>query len=325
MLIKILSQLLNKKSFKNFYLASNDEKLYILDLLNKNFKHYILDPIKFYRYVEYKLGKRIKFIEEDDKKDFYEFFLHLIKNNIVLISLYDEEYKRSSTLFCFKFFNKFIECICKLFDKVIEYADGDIHKLMNRKIKITFFVLPAFEVTGSMYQFFNDFEEGYVEIKASFGVIHDSNNTFDFYVVDKQNKKIINQNITSQKSMNIIYKSQIINVDIPYKWQREKKLTEKNINQLLEIFEIIKQEVKKPIEIYYGILNKKIYIYDINLEYDGVSDYLNYQIEGQQYRLNNLLYQIQQGHQKDIKEDLKNSQFLLNNNKNLIKKLNTKL
>lgn len=302
--------------FKYIYPSLEDDSLFLLDKFNhgKNL-HFILGANVFSSYVQRYFQKKtsqILNVAEDILADLLEFFHKKIKDKLVRITVFDNFYKRRTYLFNFKYFSKFLEFINFIFSEIRTTSDCDYLELLNKKVKMTFFEVKAFEVSGSVFQYFEDGIENNIEIKASFGVVHDSTTSSDFYFLDPKTFQSIKEEITRQKRMKILYKNKIEEVDIPYDWQRVYKLDSRDITQVLEVFKSTKKLIGKPFELYFGFLGKKLYITGINFEYDGVIDFTDFQIlEGGEYHTKNFMNEIKNNIHLEISEDFSKNLSIL--------------
>ncbi|MCS7317792.1 MAG: hypothetical protein NZZ41_05745 [Candidatus Dojkabacteria bacterium] len=261
--------------------AQYDQELYFLDLYNPRKIHYLLTSNVFVDFCNNKLNLTNQFLIDaelsneilSELKVFYSKFL---MNKVIQASVFIDLHKFTTNVISFNHdFYYFVNEILQFYENIV-VKDGrfSFDTLSKKNVNILLTKLLPYSVSGSIFQYFDSMNEFDIEIRSSFGVIHDSTSVADIHIIDPISLQVKRSEVVRQRQMKVINNNTIIDLDVPYVWQKEQKLDQKTLDKIVNIYLQIKQILKKPVEIYFGILDGHVYITNINFDYDSVIDYV---------------------------------------------------
>lgn len=236
----------------------------------RDYKVYIITSLAWEKFLEKnnEISERIgQYILPDDLEEELQQFFNTNLGTYFKISFYNGGFQKSSKIFNLSNYREFIFTIKDFWLGTIRN-----NELISRENFIIFTPILPFTITGSFFHYFDKNYSTEYEVRANYGILHNVNSEFDTYFVGAKKNLITKSFIVKQKKMHLFKDQKILQSPVSLEWQNKSKLEQKMIMEIVEIGRRVEKIFKLPIEMYWGAIDNKLYILNINPQFDGVID-----------------------------------------------------
>jgi phosphoenolpyruvate synthase/pyruvate phosphate dikinase len=187
------------------------------------------------------------------EKEFHEAFSALIKSHTYKIKILVDQ-KKDKTLLCkFRSYKEFLDFILEIFKQ--KYSN----------VSIVFIKQNTYEVSGLIFR-----DDKQIVVYAAYGISLSSNIAFDVYRFERN--MITEKSISTQEQMKFIREDKYFDLKVPESWINEQKLSDEKIKEVVEIYLKLEKNIKSDFETYFGLIDGKVFVENINLDFDGIVD-----------------------------------------------------